>query len=290
MSEKGVLRQPDAPKSDLSHDRHQVKLMQETQEERQLLQRTKSTEIMGGHNIISSKKKKNDGGNGEWKENENENGNEKYDYESLYHQERRKSQEKREKLENENYNYNNNNNNNKNNETMVKMDDGNNENIVRHYKKEHGNYDGDGNNNENSNHKKGEITRIPPTIAPTPRKKKPRVTYRIKNEKFQLWDYYEPVRILGYGAYAVVMFSHVWDGLICLLLCVLYVYVVCCVKCVCVCVVFMFVGLKDINTAICVCVCVFLGLLFSWQCYVYFALAETCFWVCNKLVLCVMHE
>lgn len=31
-----------------------------------------------------------------------------------------------------------------------------------------------------------------------------RVPYRIKGEKFVVFDYYQPVRILGHGAYAVV--------------------------------------------------------------------------------------
>lgn len=33
-----------------------------------------------------------------------------------------------------------------------------------------------------------------------------KIQYRVKNELFVLYDYYQPVRIIGSGAYAVVWF------------------------------------------------------------------------------------
>ena len=37
------------------------------------------------------------------------------------------------------------------------------------------------------------------------RKKNKKITYNFKGEKFKLWDYYKPVKMLGTGAYAVVI-------------------------------------------------------------------------------------
>ena len=43
------------------------------------------------------------------------------------------------------------------------------------------------------------------TIQPSKRGKNKKVTYTFRNEKFKLWDYYVPVKMLGTGAYAVVI-------------------------------------------------------------------------------------
>lgn len=50
-----------------------------------------------------------------------------------------------------------------------------------------------------------------------------KVQYRVKNEIFVLYDYYQPVRIIGSGAYAIVWYIHIYP---CTHTLYIYVYIV----------------------------------------------------------------